>query len=90
MAITALFTPKALNVARYNEAILRLEQAGVGSPKGRLYHICYGNNDQLQIFGVWESVEDLEQFGKTLGPVMQELGVDPGQPVINPVQSIRQ
>ena len=90
MAITALFTPKILNPDQYNEAILRLEQAGAGSPKGRLYHVCYGNSDQLQIFGVWESVEDLQQFGKTLGPIAQQLGIDPGEPVVNPVQEIRQ
>jgi hypothetical protein len=41
MAISVRFTPKSMSAAQYDECITKLEQAGAGAPKGRLYHICY-------------------------------------------------
>jgi hypothetical protein len=74
--------------AQYDEIIKRLEKAGAGAPKGRLYHVCYGSGDQLCVTDVWESEETFEQFGKTLMPILQEVGVDVGQPVISPVHNM--
>ena len=88
MAITVKFTPNAMSVAKYNECIGRLDQAGAGAPKGRLYHVCYGNKDDLRVFDVWESSETFDEFGKTLMPILQELGIDPGTPEIGEVNNI--
>jgi hypothetical protein len=88
MAIAVLFTPVSMTTAQYDEIITRLEQAGAGTPAGRLYHVCSGNADQVQVMDVWESGEAFEQFGQTLMPLLQELGIDPGQPAMRPVHSI--
>jgi hypothetical protein len=88
MAITAVFTPASMTTAQYDEVIKRLEQAGAGTPAGRLYHVCNRSGDQLQVIDVWESGETFEQFGQTLMPILQQLGVDPGQPAISPVHNI--
>jgi len=85
MAITAVFTPKSMNAAQYDEIVKRLEKAGAGAPKGRLYHVCYGTGNQLRVTDVWESTETFEQFGQTLMPILQQVEVDPGQPVISSV-----
>jgi hypothetical protein len=37
---------------------------------------------------VWESGEAFEQFGQTLMPLLQELGIDPGQPAISSVHNV--
>jgi hypothetical protein len=88
MAITVVFTPVSMTTAQYDEVIERLEQAGAGTPAGRLYHVCSHSGDQLRITDVWESGETFEQFGQTLMPLLQQLGVDPGQPAISPVHNI--
>ena len=87
MAFTAVFTPKSMNAAQYDEVIKRLEAAGAGAPKGRLYHVCYGSGDQLQVTDIWESDETFAQFGQILMPILQQVGVDPGQPAISPIHN---
>lgn len=88
MAIAVVFTPQSMTVAQYDEIIKRLEEAGAGAPKGRLYHVCYGSSEQLQVTDVWESVETFERFGQTLMPILQQMGLDPGQPNVNPIHNI--
>ena len=82
MALAMLFTPVSMNANQYDECIKRLEAAGAGSPPGRLYHACYATGNQLRVFDIWESKESFERFGQTLMPILQQLGVDPGQPEI--------
>jgi len=82
MAFAMLFTPVAMSTNQYDECIKQLEKAGAGAPKGRLYHACYGTGTKLRVFDVWESMETFERFGQTLMPILQQLGVDPGQPEI--------
>lgn len=87
MAIAVKFTPKSMNAAKYDECIRRLGEAGAGAPKGRFYHACYGNEDELVVFDVWETSSSFEEFGQTLMPILQELGIDPGQPEISEVHN---
>ena len=87
MALSVAFTPKSMNTARYDEIIRQLEQAGQGAPQGRLYHVCFGSSDELRVTDIWNSVEELQQFGATLMPIAEKLGVDVGQPEITPVHN---
>ena len=88
MAIAVKFAPKSMSTAKYDECIKRLEEAGAGAPKGRLYHACYGNSEDLRVFDVWESNELFEEFGQTLMPILQKLNIDPGQPEISEIHNI--
>ena len=64
---------------QYDEAIRLLEAAGKGAPPGRLHHCAYANEDgTLGVVDVWESREAFEEFGKTLMPILGEVGMDPG------------
>ena len=85
MPIAIRFTPKSMSAAKYDEVISRLEQAGAGAPKGRLYHVCYGSASELNVVDVWDSSESFDAFGQTLMPILQEAGVDPGEPEIKEV-----
>lgn len=87
MAIAVTFTPQSMDAGQYDEVIRRLEAAGAGSPRGRLHHVCYGAGSHLRVTDIWESEEALGAFGQTLMPILQEVGVDPGQPEINPVHN---
>jgi hypothetical protein len=88
MAVALLFTPASMDRRRYDEVIRRLEQAGAGAPSGRLYHACHGTGDQLRVFDVWDSRESFDQFGRTLMPILQQVGIDPGQPEVAEVHNI--
>ena len=88
MSFVLTFTPSGMTAARYDECIAKLNAAGAGSPKGRSYHVCYGDPNSVQVTDVWESVEDFQAFGETLIPILQSLGVDPGQPTPQKVQNI--
>ena len=37
---------------------------------------------------MWESQEAFEAFGATLLPILAELGVDPGEPMVAPIHNI--
>ena len=66
----------------------RANKAGAGKPKGRLYHVCFGAGDGLQVFDIWESQQAFDKFGETLMPILQEVGLDPGEPMVEPVHSV--
>ena len=42
MAFSYHFPPTAFTVAQYDEAVKRLTAAGARHPKGRTYHVCFG------------------------------------------------
>jgi hypothetical protein len=88
MSIVIRFAPPAMTAAKYDECIKRLEEAGAGAPAGRLYHVCFGDKDQLRVSDIWDSRESFEQFGQTLMPILQDLGIDPGEPEIIEVHNI--
>jgi hypothetical protein len=88
MPLGLYFQPSSFTPARYDETIKRLEAAGAGSPKGRLYHVAMEHEGLIQVFDVWDSMESFEAFGPTLLPIMAEIGADPGEPMISPVRNI--
>ena len=88
MAIGMYFSPESMTAAQYDEIMRRLDQAGAGSPKGRLFHSCFGSGDKLMVFDVWESQADFEAFGPTMMPILGEIGVDPGQPDVMPMHNM--
>jgi hypothetical protein len=90
MPIAIYFHPEAMSAAQYDEIIKRLEVAGQGKPKGRTHHSTFGPDDHLMVYDVWDSQDDFDAFGKTLMPILTELGVDTGQPDVMPVHNVIQ
>ena len=88
MALGFYFSPSSFTPARYDDAVSRLKAAGAGAPPGRLYHVALEADGLIQVFDIWDSKESFEAFGKTLLPIMAELGADPGEPQVMPVHNI--
>ncbi len=88
MPFVLTFSPSNFSLESYSEAIEKLKAAGAGAPKRRTYHVCYGDPDGVTVTDVWDSMEDFEEFGKTLVPIMHELGADPGEPDIQEVNNV--
>jgi hypothetical protein len=90
MAIGIYINPASLTAAQYDDVAARLDAAGAGKPAGRLYHACFGSGDKLQVFEIWESQQASDKFRETLIPILQEIGLDPGQPMVEPVHNLIQ
>jgi hypothetical protein len=92
MAIGAYFNTKNMTLEQYYEIHRRLEQAGVGlrGQHGRLHHSCFGEEGSLQVFDIWETPEAFQAFGASLMPILAELGVDAGEPMIMPIHMVDQ
>jgi quinol monooxygenase YgiN len=88
MAIGIYFTHGKFSVDKYDEAIAQLEAAGAGAPAGRTYHVALETDGEINVFDVWESQEAFDAFGATLMPILTELGVDPGTPMVAPVHNV--
>src|SRR5690349_2324405 len=80
MAVVLRFAPQGMTAAKYDEVVKRLDQAGVGAPAGRLYHVCFGDTDNLRVSDIWDSRESFEKFAQTLMPLLEELRVKEGAP----------
>ncbi|HEY8691978.1 MAG TPA: hypothetical protein VIR57_04475 [Chloroflexota bacterium] len=88
MALCFTFSPASMTASQYDEAIRRLDAAGAGKPAGRIHHVCCGTGDKLKVVDIWESEEAFQKFGQTLMPIMQEIGLDPGQPSVEAVHNV--
>ena len=89
MALAFYFSPTPVMTAQqYDECIKRLQKAGAGHPRGRVYHACFGTSESVAVFDVWTSQAAFEKFGQTLMPILHQLGVDPGQPRVMEIHNV--
>ena len=88
MALIIHFQTKNMTEDTYTEVIRRLDAAGAGAPRGRLHHTCYGAAP-LRVVDVFDTKDNFEAFGKTLLPILQQLGVEfAGPPAVDEVKHI--
>jgi len=88
MALGFYFGQSGLDVEKYNECIKRLKKAGAAHPAGRSYHAAFGPPDKLMIFDVWTSQAAFDKFGKTLRPILQQLGAEPAPPSVMEMHNV--
>jgi hypothetical protein len=75
MAIVVKFNVSNMTAEKYETVLKRLEAAGAGAPSGRLHHVSFGSHGNLQVIDVFDSPQSLEDFGKMLVPILEELGI---------------
>ena len=88
MALIVHFTPKGMDHAKYAEVMRRLDAAGAGTPAGRLHHVCYGPNEAVRVVDIYDTAANFEAFGKTLVPILTQLGIDVGKPDVVEVHNV--
>ena len=87
--IITVFNLSTMDTRKYNQVIRDLEAAGQGKPKGRLHHVAARQEDgSIIVTDIWETAALLEEFGKTLIPVLQKAGVTPVEPKVYPVHNV--
>ena len=92
MPVGLYFQPTDFTKERYDEANKQLEAAGAGfgSVPGRRFHCAMEVGETIQVFDVWESMEQFQKFGETLVPILNKLGVDPGEPQVSTVHNLQE
>lgn len=75
MAIVVKFEVTGMEASKYDQIMRDLDAIGQTHPDGRLYHVCYGDAQRLQVIDIYESPAKLEAFGGKLMPILQKHGV---------------
>lgn len=88
MALGLYFSPGSMTTSIYDECIAQLKKAGAAHPAGRQYHACIVTDGKVQVFDVWTSQEAFNKFGEVLIPILQKMGVDPGQPMVSSIHNV--
>jgi len=88
MALGIYFVHENFTPEKYASALSQLEGAGAGAPKGRSYHVALESDGTIQVFDIWDSMEDFEAFGSTLVPILSGLGVELKDPMIATVHNV--
>ena len=82
MAIVVRFNPPSLTASQYDSTIAALEAQGNWPPDGLDYHVCFGDDGSLLVSEIWDSQEQFEAFGERLMPVLEQAGIEPGEPTV--------
>ena len=88
MSVLIRFAPTSLTAEQYDESVRRLTDAGDFPPDGLDYHVCFGSDGNLRVSEIWDSRDQFEAFGQHLMPVLDDEGIDPGQPEILDVHNV--
>jgi len=88
MALGIYFTHGGFTPEKYAQAISQLDDAGQGSPAGRTYHFALESDGAIQVFDVWESQGEFDAVGAVLVPILTDLGVQLGEPMVATVHNV--
>jgi hypothetical protein len=90
-SVLVRFTP-ASNVTtdQYDETISRLQKVGTWPPEGLEFHCAFKADGKFRVSEVWDSPEQFEAFGERLMPILQEVGIEPGEPELLEIHNIIQ
>ena len=92
MAVVVVFQGSGFTQENYEESVRRLTGGGpLESPadwpvEGLLAHAAGQGEDGFRVVDVWESAAAFQQFGETLVPILQDLGVE-GEPEVYPAHT---
>lgn len=62
-----------------------LRAAGYENPKGLLHHVAAPTDKGLKIVDVWENLNNFNEFGQKLMPILNKNGIPSIQPIILPL-----
>ena len=88
MAVGVYIHPRGMTKTQYEAVGAKLEEAGQSAPAGRTFHACFGSDEMLMVFDVWETPEDFMAFAQVLGPLMAAEGIQTAPPQVLPLQNV--
>ena len=88
MSVLVRFSPPSMTAAQYDTILTRLYEEGIQPAPGLELEVCYGSGDQMKVSVLFDSQEHLDAFGARLMPILEEVGMDPGEPEFLEVHNI--
>lgn len=89
MSLLVRFAPTSqTTTAQYDDTIARLQEAGEFPPEGMEYHVCFLASGNVRVSEIWDSHEQLDAFAERLMPILNDVGIDPGEPEILEIHNI--
>src|SRR6476619_865950 len=79
MAFVMRLAGQGFTAAKYDEVVRRLEAAGEGMPAGRLFHVCFGDKENLRVSDIWDTRENFDRFFGVVGGIMHDIGLAGGE-----------
>lgn len=80
--IVVQFDAKGMTADQYDQILVELKKITVYPPPGNIIHVAYKTDDGLKVVDVWESAETFGAFGEKLVPILKNLGINTGPPII--------
>ena len=89
MSIVVRFAPDSpTTTEQYDEVLRILDEKGQLGPDGQEFHVAFVIDGNLRVSEIWDSQEQFEAFGQRLMPILEQVGIDPGQPEIHEVHNV--
>ena len=88
VSLVTRFSPRSLTAEQYDTVVGRLTEEGISPAEGLDYELCFGSDGNLKVSLVWDSQAQFEAFAARLMPILEEMGIDPGEPEVLPVHNI--
>ena len=77
-----------MTAAQYDVIFAWFYEEGVHPAPGLELEVCFGSGEQMKVSLLFDSQENLKAFGARLAPILEETGIDPGEPEIIEVYNI--
>jgi hypothetical protein len=82
MSVVLIHQGSSFTREKYEEVVrkltgkARMESASDWPVEGLLVHVAGDSPQGFRVVDVWQSEDACNRFGKTLGPILQEVGVE--------------
>ena len=89
MPVMLIFTAPNMTEAQY-DALRPVVQWESNPPAGLIVHSCaFDEQGGLHVVDLWQSAGEMQAFFETrLKPGFEQLGIDPGQPLVMPAHNV--
>ena len=77
-----------MNAGQYDQAVKLIAEAGQGAPAGRLYHVCFGTGNKLQVVDIWKSQPEWDAFSQFVAKASEQVGIQVASINIEQVHNI--
>ena len=88
MSVLVRFSPPSMTSKQYDAIVKRLYKEKVHPAEGMELEVAFGSGDQMKVSILFDSMESFRAFGERAGPMINEMGVDPGCPEIVEVHHV--
>ena len=88
MALGFYITGTGFTPEKYDTTLAQIDEAGQGTPDGRLYHVALETDGEIQVFDIWESQAAFDAFGETLLPILTGAGIALNPPMVATVHNV--